>query len=242
MTKDRFVKLSENYGKYYGEVFEELGFSYGDMQRSIFNTIVEVYPNFKKANILDIGCGDGESLAPFVDAGCTNLTGIDLNDNMIKASKKRFGGKVRLLKMDATDLSAFKADEFEIIIAAVSIHNIPFEERKFFWKELLRLKPKFFVAAEKIADRDARKHKENYEKEINAIIKIYKQKYNLPGVCEEWIKHHEYDEKEHLTLDEIKNFLQVNYNISLIEEFGMCKTILAAKKTIPKNHQQPSKQ
>lgn len=87
MDKDRFRDLSQDYAKYFGEVFSEQGFSYQEFQKSIFNAVVNYSPSFKTSPILDIGCGDGETLAPFVKAGCTRLTGIDLNQEMLDAAK-----------------------------------------------------------------------------------------------------------------------------------------------------------
>ena len=90
---------------------------------------------FKNSSILDIGCGDGETLAQFVKVNCINLTGIDLNEEMLESAKKKFGEKVKLLKVDATKLDLFEPNEFEIIISALCIHNIPRTKRKDFWKD-----------------------------------------------------------------------------------------------------------
>ena len=228
--EDRFKKLSDNYGKLFNEVWEEQGLNGKELEESVYIAVKDYFGNSKDKKILDIGVGDGETIAPFVKEGYKNLVGVDLNPKMIKASKKRFDNKVKLISANATSLNMFKRKEFDAIITALCIHNISKEERTLFWKELLRLSPEIFVAAEKIADSDPIKHKKSYENEIKAIIKVYKEKHNLPEISDEWIKHYEVDEKEKLTIEEIKEALSESYNLEIIKELGMCKTIVATKK------------
>ncbi len=230
MQKDRFKKLSDNYSEYFEEVYAEQGFSYEKSQRSVLEAVKSKYSSFKTAPILDIGCGSGATLMPFITAGCTNLTGLDLNKEMLESAKRRLGPKVKLIKADATNLSLFKPRQFDIITTCMCIHNIPFKQRKLFWKELLRLKPKIFVAAEKIADPDPYKHKRSYQREVNAIIKVYRDKYKLDDVAKEWVEHYVYDEREKLTLEEIKKELSKFYDLSITSEIAMCKTVLAIRK------------
>lgn len=65
---------------------------------------------------------------------------------------------------------------------------------------------------------------------MKAILQVYKDKYNLNDVAKEWVNHYEYDEKEKLTLKEIEDNLSKDYDLSLVYEIGMYKTILAIKK------------
>ena len=229
MSKDRFTKISHNYAELFTEVFAEQGLDYIKFQRSAIEAVSKHYPLFKTASILDIGTGDGETIAPFVKAGCTNLTGIDLNPDMIKSSKERFGSRIKLLQADARNLEMFKTKQFDIIITGICIHNIPRNERKLFWKELLRLDPKIFVAAEKIADPDPVKHKKYYDSETNAVIEVYKNRHKLDEAAQEWIDHYKYDEREKLTIEEIELALSSRYHVKLVFEMGMNKTIIAIR-------------
>lgn len=229
MVEDRFVKLANNYAEYFNEVFEKLGFNYGDFQRSMFITVEKNFPKYRQANILDVGCGDGETLQPFVDVGCINLTGIDLNPEMLEVAKKRFGKKAKLLQADATDLSMFKKGDFDIVLTGACIHNIPTKDRVKFWKELNRISPKIFVAGEKIADPDPKRHNKYYKNEVNSIIEVYNS-HKLPEVAEEWVKHYECDEEEKMTLLEIQKAIGQKYNLSVVAEFGMYKTVVAIRK------------
>jgi len=230
MGEDRFKKISNDYAELFTEVFAEQGLDYGKFQHSVFDGVSKYFPTFKNSSILDIGTGDGETLAPFVQTGCINLTGIDLNEEMIEVSKKRFGSKVKEILCDVTNMKMFKPEQFEVITSGACIHNIPKTERDKFWKELLRLSPKVFVAAEKIVEPNPIRHKEYYDREVKAIIKVYKEKHRLDEAAKEWVAHYEYDERERLTLEEIRSYLSNDYKIILFFEMGMYKTIVAIKK------------
>lgn len=227
---DRFLKISNDYGELFSEVFAEQGMDYEKLEKSVFDKVSEIEPNFKNLSILDIGIGDGATSAPFLEAGCTKITGIDLNQEMVDATKVKFGDSVRLFKMNAVDMGKFGKGDFEIIIAGAAIHNIPKTERGQFWKELLRLSPKTFACAEKIKDSDIVKHTTDYNSEIKAIKKVYGEKHELREAEREWLSHYEYDEREALDLDEITKNIGESYKISVVFEMGLYKTVLAIKK------------
>lgn len=227
---DRFLKISNDYGELFSEVFAEQGMDYEKLEKSVFDKVSEIEPNFKNLSILDIGIGDGATSAPFLEAGCTKITGIDLNQEMVDATKVKFGDSVRLFKMNAVDMATFEKGDFEIIISGAAIHNIPKTERGQFWKELLRLSPKIFACAEKIKDSDIVKHKADYKSEIEAIKKVYGEKHELREAEREWLSHYEYDEREAIGLNEISENIGESYKISVVFEMGLYKTVLAIKK------------
>ena len=47
---------------------------------------VEINPNLE---VLEIGCGEGGNLKPFLDLGCS-VTGVDLSEGKIKNGKKYY--------------------------------------------------------------------------------------------------------------------------------------------------------
>jgi len=232
MQKDRFTKISSDYAELFYEVYSVQGLDYKKFEESVFENVKKLVPNFRNVPILDIGIGDGETSIPFLEAGCRRLVGIDLNPEMIKSAKKRlkrFGDSIKLFQMDATKMS-FKTSEFPIIISAMAIHNISKKDRIGLWKELIRLSPDIFVNAEKITDPDPMKYKTYYDNEIRAIKKVYGDKYGLHEVEKEWIKHYEDDEKERLLMSEIENNIGKEYNIEIVFEMGLGKTVVAIKK------------
>jgi SAM-dependent methyltransferase len=229
---DRFENISNDYGELFSEVFAEQGLNYEQMQRSVFDNVSRLEPDLKDLPILDIGIGDGATSADFVKAGCKNMTGIDLSPKMVEVSRTRFGDTVRIARMNAVDLSAFGEGDFQIIVSGAAIHNIPTSERQKFWKELLRLRPNIFVCAEKIKDADPEKHKADYEKEIAAIKKIYGEKHDLRDAEKVWLDHYEYDEREALNVEEIVENIGEEYEVSVVSEMGLYKTVVAKRKSI----------
>jgi len=50
-------------------------------------TIIKPGP---EASVLEIGCGEGGNLLPFVEAGCRRIVGIDLSENKIENARKYY--------------------------------------------------------------------------------------------------------------------------------------------------------
>lgn len=226
---DRFKEISNNYGELFVEVFAEQGLDYKEFEKSVFENAERLQPNLQDTPVLDIGIGDGETSAFFLNAGCKKVVGIDLNPEMLKAAREKLGNLIQLVQMDATKLD-FNTNDFPVIVTGASIHNISKEDRKLFWKELLRLSPNLFVSAEKIADSDPEKHKKQYDSEVNAIKKVYGEKHGLLDAEKEWLDHYEYDERERLDMSEIFDNIGAEYDIEIAKETGMYKTIVAKKR------------
>ena len=226
---DRFEKIASNYGELFTEVFAEQGLDYGKIEESVFDAVKKLVPNLKEIPILDIGVGDGKTSEPFLKAGCERVVGIDTNPEMIKAATAKFGDAIKLILMDARDMS-FKPGEFPVIVSANAVHNISRQERIKFWQQMLRLSPDIFVSADKIVDPNPEKHKENFNREVTAIKKVFGQKHNLPDAEKVWLDHYDYDERERLELDEIESAIGKEYDIEVVFEMGMNKTIVAKKK------------
>ena len=225
------MHISHDYETLYTEVYKVLGLNYQEFQESVQKALLSLkIDGVKNKSILDIGCGDGATLAPLVNEGFTNLTGIDTNDEMLEKARTRFEKTAKILKINATDLSQFKTKEFFAVVSSMCIHNIPRQGRKNFFAELKRLQPQVFIDCDKITNEDAQKHIEAYERETQAIIEVYKNRHNMPEAARYWLDHFIVDEKEALTMSEIKNELGDEYDISVFFEKGMCKTVLAVRK------------
>lgn len=229
LPQDRFEKIAHNYSSLFSEVFLEQGLDYKELQVSVLKAVQKRIPNFREVAILDVGIGDGSTSQAFLDAGCHKITGIDLNSEMLAETRKKYGNSIHLVRMSATRM-AFGEKDFPIVITGTAIHNIPKNERKKFWSELLRISPDIFVMAEKIVDPDPEKHKKQYNSEVSAIKKIYGKMHNLPDAEKTWVEHYEYDERERLDLREILEYLGEEYDISIVFEMGMYKTVVANKK------------
>ena len=177
--KDRFEKISNNYGELFTEVFAEQVLDYKKLEESVFESVKEIVPNIEETPVLDIGVGDGKTSELFLRAGCKRVVGIDINPKMLEATSEKFGDAIKLFQMDARDMQ-FKPGEFPVIVSATAIHNISKQDRIKFWQELLRLSPDIFVDADKVVDPNPEKHKAAFDSEVAAIRKVYGQNHNLP--------------------------------------------------------------
>lgn len=69
------------------------------------NTAALVSGAASGAYILDVGCGTGEMFAPLLDAGASEITGVDLSENMIRFAEGKVGfdPRISLRRCDILD-------------------------------------------------------------------------------------------------------------------------------------------
>lgn len=81
------------------------------------------------AKVLELGCGDGKTLAMLVSAGF-KVTGIDISPSAITLARKKVGEtKARLVVGDACSLP-FRAGEFNVVVAVHVFDHLTTTERK----------------------------------------------------------------------------------------------------------------
>jgi ubiquinone/menaquinone biosynthesis C-methylase UbiE len=229
MKNDRFSKIAKNYGELFSEVFEVQGLGYDELQHTIFEQVTKLGYN-KNTSILDIGVGDGRTSRAFIDAGYTDLTGLDLNPEMLAQTKAKYGDKITLVQGDTTDLHMFDPGQFPVIISATTVHNIAKADRKKFWAEMIRLKPELLVLADKVTDPDPVKHQASFDSEVKAIHEVFGRRHNLPEAEQVWVEHYNHDERERMEISEIQSSLGHKYNIAIVYESGMNKTVVCTRK------------
>lgn len=228
---DRFAGIATDYAALWNQVVAEAGFDYQAFQRSIFEAALKEIPNLRNCSILDLGIGDGETSKFFIEYGCANLTGVDLNLEMLAASAARFKGAVKLVHSDISHLGAvFKSGEFDLVVSGATIHNIPRASRAEVWQQIRNLDPALFVSGDKIAHDDPVKHRDYFERETKAIVSVYRDKHGLAEMADEWLQHYRVDEEEKLYLAEMQQGLAPNYSTEVIGEFGMYKTVKATRR------------
>lgn len=101
--------------------------------------------------VLEVGCGEGGNLVPFVDLGCW-CTGVDLEEWKIELGRKMFSehancANIELLSRDIYRVTPEELGTFDLIFLKDTIEHIPDQAR--FMGELKRfLKPggKLFFA------------------------------------------------------------------------------------------------
>lgn len=115
----------------------------GSLRQKVYNLVPE------KSNALDIACGTGD-LAFKLAGKCRQVTGIDLYEPMIKYAnhKAETSGitNVGFQVADASDLSRFKDNQFDIATMSLALHQFNSEERKRILSEALRVSPRLIIA------------------------------------------------------------------------------------------------
>ncbi|TND10537.1 MAG: hypothetical protein FD123_179 [Bacteroidetes bacterium] len=84
-------------------------------------------------SVLEIGCGEGGNLKPFLDRGCPSM-GIDLSESKIENGKKYFAGhphekKITLIAQDIYLIDPNEDWKFDVIFLRDTIEHIPDQER-----------------------------------------------------------------------------------------------------------------
>ncbi len=106
----------------------------------------------KDANkVLDLGCGDGLTLAFLVDKGF-DVTGMDYSEVGIANAKKRVSKKAKFVLGDIYQPLPFEDEEFDAIIAYQVINHNTIEEIRKLLKELHRILKPGGVFSVKVSD------------------------------------------------------------------------------------------
>lgn len=109
--------------------------------------IERIKPVDASLKVLEIGCGEGGNLKPFLDLGCT-CVGVDLSDVKIERGKEIFAGTpgIELICKNIYDMPDYQG-EFDILIIRDVIEHIH-DQDKFlnFIKQFLNRDAVVFIA------------------------------------------------------------------------------------------------
>lgn len=83
-------------------------------------------------SVLEIGCGEGGNLLPFLEAGCIRITGIDLSENKIGNARRFYsaisgGQKVDFIAADIYDSES--AGTFDLVMMRDVLEHIHDQEK-----------------------------------------------------------------------------------------------------------------
>lgn len=101
-------------------------------------------------SVLEIGCGEGGNLKPFLDLGC-RCTGVDISRGRIKLARRFFQyhthrDKIRFLSEDIYDVNVEQINPHDLIIMRDVIEHIPNQEIFMAYvKRFLKPSGKFFL-------------------------------------------------------------------------------------------------
>lgn len=119
-------------------------------QRFVIPYLAELTPITSSTTVLEIGCGEGGNLKPFLEMGC-HVTGVDIMPARIANAEEFFAGHSQRqnLTLIADDMYNRTAADgtFDIIIMRDVIEHIHNQERFMgFVKQFLKPEGKFFLA------------------------------------------------------------------------------------------------
>ncbi|MFC1920512.1 class I SAM-dependent methyltransferase [Chloroflexota bacterium] len=102
----------------------------------------QAIPPLDKPQILDIGCGSGESTIELADVFNGEFTCMDIDREMLdvfagKVEKAGLQDRVKIIEKSMLDMD-FPAESFDIIVAEGSIHAVGFEQGLKEWRRLLK--------------------------------------------------------------------------------------------------------
>ncbi len=106
----------------------------------------------KQISILEIGCGEGGNLAPFLAIGCKKIVGVDMSQRKIENAKDFFKNKdhsnnIRFICDDIYNMDVEDIGKFDIIMMRDVIEHIHGQEKFMsFVKKFMKPDSKFFLA------------------------------------------------------------------------------------------------
>ena len=119
-------------------------------EKYVIPFVNEFMPITKDMSILEIGCGEGGNMKPFLDMGC-KVVGIDLNEGQIENAKVYFAehpnaNNLQLILRDIYKMKPNELGEFDLIIMRDVIEHIPNQEKFMgYVKQFLKPTGKFFL-------------------------------------------------------------------------------------------------
>ena len=107
------------------------------MQAGVRRVALEVVPPEPDWAVLDVGCGTGTGLTPYLAAGCT-VAGVDVSPAMLDRARARVGDRAELHLTDGGALP-FDDDRFDLVTTLMVLHEIPAVTREPFLAEMARV-------------------------------------------------------------------------------------------------------
>jgi demethylmenaquinone methyltransferase/2-methoxy-6-polyprenyl-1,4-benzoquinol methylase len=98
---------------------------------------LETLPPQRGWRVLDIGCGTGTGMAPYLDGGCS-VVGVDISEGMLAQAKNRLGQSASLVMTGAGRLP-FADLQFDLVRASMVVHEISAPARPLVMAEMARV-------------------------------------------------------------------------------------------------------
>jgi len=119
-------------------------------EKYVIPFVNDFLPVNKDIAVLEIGCGEGGNMQPFLDLGC-EVVGIDLNKSQIENAKVYFSthpnnANLKLILRDIYEMKPNELGQFDLIIMRDVIEHIHNQEKFMAYvKQFLKPNGKFFL-------------------------------------------------------------------------------------------------
>ena len=118
-------------------------------EKYVIPFLEDVIPITSETTILEIGCGEGGNLKPFLDIGCKRVVGIDLSKGKIEQAHIMFSDHPNRDNIEFIHADIYEIDdlgEFDIILTRDVLEHIHGQEKFMeFAKKFLKPNGKFFL-------------------------------------------------------------------------------------------------
>lgn len=103
-------------------------------EKHVFPFVQDICPVNKNMSVLEIGCGEGGNLVPFLELGCDRVVGVDLSVAKIQNGLKYFENHPRRDKLELIAEDIYKTNtigKFDFIITRDVIEHIHNQDKFF---------------------------------------------------------------------------------------------------------------
>ena len=109
----------------------------------------EILPINENTSVLEIGCGEGGNLKPFLDIGCSRIVGVDLSEGKIEKANEFFADHPNKSMIEFICDDIYNIEDlgtFDLILTRDVLEHIHGQEKFMgFVKKFLKPKGKFFL-------------------------------------------------------------------------------------------------
>lgn len=118
-------------------------------EKYVLSFIKEVLTIDENTSVLEIGCGEGGNLKPFLDIGCKRIVGVDMSKGKIDNANLYFSNHSNKKSIEFISANIYDIDnigQFDIIISRDVLEHIHGQERFMqFVKKFLKPEGKFYL-------------------------------------------------------------------------------------------------
>jgi SAM-dependent methyltransferase len=156
-----------SYWKDPNDAFNSPGLYLQGQERSEFLlNLINKYLEDKEAPILEIGCNVGRNLHYLFEAGFTNLSGVEINENALEIMRVKFpklADNCKIYNKSLEDwIKDFSSTQFELVFAMAVLEHVH-KESEWVFPHISRITRKYLVLIEDEKQVSPRHFARNYD-------------------------------------------------------------------------------